>query len=77
MGWNYLATAKYEEAAVFFSKAIEQDETYIEAIYNRGIAFEMLQKYDNARQDFMYCLKLQPNYELAIESLNRLDKMGK
>ncbi|MBO4581166.1 MAG: tetratricopeptide repeat protein [Bacteroidales bacterium] len=77
MGWNYLATGKYEEASVFFSKAIEQDETYIEAIYNRGLAFEMLQKYNNARQDYLYCLKLQPNYDLAIESLNRLDKMGK
>lgn len=78
MGWIFLVKQqKYEEAVVFFSKAIEQDETYIEAIYNRGLSFEMLEKYSNARQDYMYCLKLFDKFELAIEGLNRLDELTK
>ncbi|MDR1182732.1 MAG: tetratricopeptide repeat protein [Bacteroidales bacterium] len=76
IGWIYLmGEDKFEEAVVFFSKAIEQDTTYIEAIYNRGLSFEQLKKYDNARQDYMYSLRLITNYPLAIEGLNRLDKL--
>jgi tetratricopeptide (TPR) repeat protein len=78
MGWVYLmGLDKFEEAVVFFTKAIEQDTAYIEAIYNRGLSFEQLKKYDNARQDYMYSLKLENNYPLAIEGLNRLDKLQK
>ncbi|MDR0604924.1 MAG: tetratricopeptide repeat protein [Bacteroidales bacterium] len=78
MGWIYLmGQDKFEEAIVFFTKAIQQDTTYIEAIYNRGLSFEQLKKYDNARQDYMYSLQLETNYLLAIEGLNRLDKLQK
>jgi len=76
MGWIYLnEEKKYEEAVVFFTKAIEADTTYIEAIYKRGYCFENLKQYDNARQDYMYSLRLQNNYPLAVEGLNRLDKL--
>ncbi|MDR1879084.1 MAG: tetratricopeptide repeat protein [Bacteroidales bacterium] len=76
MGWIYLmGQDKFEEAVVFFSKAITVDTTYLEAIYNRGLSFEALGKYDNARQDYMYSLQLNDNYPLAIEGLNRLDKL--
>ena len=78
IGWIYLVGQdKLEEAVVFFTKAIEQDTTYVEAIYNRGYCFEQLKKYDNARQDYMYSLHLANNYPLAIEGLNRLDKLQK
>ena len=76
MGWIYLVKQeKFEEAVVFFTKAIEQDNTYVEAVYNRGYCFEQLKQYDNARQDYMYSLRLVNNYPLAIDGLNRLDKM--
>ena len=76
MGWVYLTREKkYEEAVVFFTKAIELDTTYIEAVFNRGLCFENLKRYDNARQDYMYSLHLQHNYPLAIDGLNRLDKI--
>ena len=78
MGWIYLvAEDKYDEAVTFFTKAIEQDTTYVEAIYHRGLSFEYLKKYDFARQDYMYVLQLSNNYPLAIEGLNRLDKLQK
>ena len=76
MGWIYLVKQdKFEEAVTFFTKAIEQDSTYVEAVYNRGCSFEQLKKYDYARQDYMYSLRLANNYPLAIDGLNRLDKL--
>jgi len=76
MGWIYLfGQDKFEEAATFFTKAIEQDSTYVEAVYKRGFCFEQLKKYDYARQDYMYSLRLVNNYPKAIEGLNRLDKL--
>lgn len=76
IGWIYsVKQQKYEEAIAFFTKAIESDTTYIEAVYHRGLAFEDLKKYNNARQDYSYVLKLNDTYELAIEGLNRLDKL--
>jgi len=78
MGWVYLmGEQKYEEAVVFFTKAIELDTTYLAAVFNRGLSFENLKQYGNARQDYMYSLRLQNNYPLAVEGLNRLDKLQK
>jgi tetratricopeptide (TPR) repeat protein len=78
MGWIYLVGEdKYEEAVVFFTKAIEQDSTYVEAVFNRGLSFEYLKQYDNARQDYMYSLHLVNNYPKALEKLNHLDKLQK
>ncbi len=78
IGWIYmLEQEKYDEAIAFFTKSIEIDSNYIEAIYNRGLAFENLKQYDNARQDYAYTLKLNDKYMLAIEGLNRLDKLQK
>lgn len=78
MGWVYLmGENKFEEAVVFFTKAIDLDNNYVEAVFNRGLSFENLKEYDNARQDYLYCLKLVNNYPLAVEALNRLDKLPK
>ena len=78
IGWIYLVgEGKYEEAVVFFTKAIELDTTDAVAVFNRGLSFENLQEYDNARQDYLYSLRLKNNYPLALEGLNRLDKLQK
>lgn len=68
---------KYDEAIAYFTKAIDIDSTFINAICNRGVAFELNKNYVNARQDFLYCKKLDPNFEPAILGLNRLDKIKK
>ncbi|MCL2131135.1 MAG: tetratricopeptide repeat protein [Lentimicrobiaceae bacterium] len=78
VGWIYLNEKKnYDEAIVFFTKAVVMDSTYVEAVYKRGLCFENLQKYDNARQDYMYSLRLRHNYPSAVEGLNRLDRLQK
>lgn len=68
---------KYDEAIAYFTKAIDIDSTFINAVCNRGVAFELSKNYTNARQDFLYCKKLDPNFEPAILGLNRLDKIKK
>ena len=78
MGWVYSeGEQKYKEAIVFYTKAIELDSTYITAVYNRGFTLQRLKQYDNARQDYLYCLRLQNNYPPAVEGLNWLDKLQK
>ncbi|MBO4282507.1 MAG: tetratricopeptide repeat protein [Bacteroidales bacterium] len=75
MGWIYLThKERYEDAVRCFTNAITQDTTFLEAVYNRGLAFECLGDYASARQDFAYTLHLDATYEPAIEGLNRLDK---
>ncbi|NLJ82623.1 MAG: tetratricopeptide repeat protein [Bacteroidales bacterium] len=76
IAWIYMIEMeRYEDAIAFFTNAIDIDNEYIEAIYNRGLAFESLKQYDNARQDYAYTLKLNDKYELGIEGLNRLDRL--
>ncbi len=75
MGWIYLThKERYEDAVRCFTKAIAQDTTFLEAVYNRGLAFECMGDYASARQDFAYTLRLNGEYNPAIEGLNRLDK---
>ena len=66
---------KYDEAIVYFTRAIEADNSYIYAICNRGIAYSLLKDYDAARQDFITCQKIDPQFEPAIEELEKLDKL--
>ena len=68
---------KYEEAVAFFTKAIEVDPEFVNAVCNRALAFEELGQYENARQDYLYSRKLSENFEPAIQGLNRLDKIQK
>lgn len=67
----------YDEAIAYFTKAIDIDSTFVNAICNRGVAFELNKNYANARQDFLFCKQLDPNFEPAILGLNRLDKIKK
>ena len=78
LGYVYLVFEdKYDQAISCFTKAIEVDSTFVNAICNRGIAFTFLKQYDDARQDFLYCRKINPDFMPAIDELNKLDKIKK
>ena len=68
---------KYDEAVSYFTRAIERDSLFINAVCNRGIAFALLNEYNYARQDFMYCRNIDPQFEQAIDELNKLDNLKK
>ena len=75
-GYIYLVYLKdFQQAARFFSQAIQKDPGYAEAYYNRGYAYELSGQYDKARSDYKMTLKLKTNYQKAIDGLNRLDQI--
>jgi len=63
----------YEEAVRLYSKAIELNPTYYQAWFNRGLAYEWMDDFKNARKDYQQSLSINPNYEKAINNLNNLD----
>lgn len=76
MGWLHLnGSGDYKTAIEDFTQAIEIDSTFVTAIYNRGLAFERLNMYDAALQDYGYALKIYPNYTLAEEAYRRVNKL--
>lgn len=74
LGAIYLEVKKdYQQALTHFSKAIEMNPYYLDAYIARGFTYSKLGNSASAKADYNMCLKLQPNYELAIEGLNSLD----
>jgi tetratricopeptide (TPR) repeat protein len=67
-------TRNYPVAVEMFSKAISIDTLAYKAIYNRGYSYEMMGEYNLAEVDYYKALKIEPNYTLAIQGLNSLDK---
>lgn len=63
----------YLQAIESFTKAIELDADYADAIYNRGLAYELLGDKKAARTEYEKVLRLKVNDEKTIEGLNRLD----
>ncbi len=55
-----------------FTKAIELNPNYLEAYFARGYTYAKLNDKESARADYNMCLKIQPNYEAAVEGLNNL-----
>jgi len=73
LGAIYLEVKKdYAQALEHFSKAIELNPNYIEAYFARGFTYSKLNNLPSAKADYNMCLKLEPNYELAIDGLNNL-----
>lgn len=73
LGAIYLNIKKDNKKAVeCFTKAIEINPSYIEAYFARGYSYSKLKDKENAKADYKMCLKIQPNYEAAIEGLNEL-----
>ena len=75
LGYCYLIYKKeYPKATTYYTRAIELVPEYYEAFVNRGLAYEEMGDFSNARSDYNKALELKPNYELAIKGLNRLPR---
>ena len=74
-GYIYLVYLKdFKKASKFFTEAIKRDPVYTEAWFNRGYSNELAGEYKSAYADYQKVLKLQTNYQKAIDGLNRIDK---
>ena len=73
MGAIYLEIKKDKNKAFEnFSKALEVNPNYSEAYFARGYTYAKMNQKDSAKADYQRCLKLSPNFEAAIEGLNKL-----
>jgi tetratricopeptide (TPR) repeat protein len=64
----------YTSAIDFFSEAINLRHDYAEAYYNRGLAHELMLNVEKSQADYRKSLEYKPNYDKAIEGLNRIDE---
>lgn len=75
-GYIYLVYLRdFKKAAGYFTTALQRDPGYIEAMFNRGYAYELSGEYSKAYQDYKHVLELKTNYQKAIDGLNRIDKV--
>ena len=71
---NLVYLNDYAAAAGYFSEAIALDPGYVDAYFNRGYCYELSGESELSGQDYRQALKLQPNYDRAVQGLNRLDR---
>lgn len=64
----------YDKAIGYFTNAIEIKPDYTDAWYNRGFAYEMKKDVENSLKDYKKALELTPNYEKAIDGINRVEE---
>ena len=75
IGYIYLELLKISDMAVpYFSKAIKAKPDYKEAYFNRGLCFEEVGNVMQAQEDYKSSLKIDPDYRLAIDGLNRVEE---
>ncbi len=75
-GYIYLVYLRdFKKAANYFTTSLQRDPGYIEAMFNRGYAYELSSEYSKAYQDYKHILALKANYQKAIDGLNRIDKV--
>lgn len=70
---NLVYLKEFEMAIDYFTQTIAIEPEYVEAYYNRGFAYELLKDVDNSKKDYYKTLELSPNYEKAIDGLNRIE----
>jgi len=69
---EYAKSKNPEKAKTYFTDAINVDPQYAEAYFARGVCFEDLKDFENAIADYKLAVQYRPNYEPAINNLNRL-----
>lgn len=71
---NLVYLNNYPKAVEYFTKVIELKPEFTDAWYNRGFAWEMLKNVENSRNDYLKALELTPNYQRAVDGMNRIEE---
>ena len=72
---GYIASiyhADAESSIDYFTRAIEADNRYVEAFVNRGLAYETIGNRAAARADYEEALRLNAQFQPAIDGLKRI-----
>jgi tetratricopeptide (TPR) repeat protein len=74
LGYIFMAEKlDFDKAITYFNQAISEDARYAEAYMNRGYCNEMIRNTEEAKTDYKMVLTLKPNFDKAVEGLNRID----
>ena len=71
---NFVYLENDAVALEYFDRALEANPQYIDAYYNKGCVLEQMGNYNQAIAIFKEILKIQPDYRLAIDAINRVQK---
>ena len=69
---NYVYLENNEEALNYFDQALAVNPNYIDAKYNKGRVLEQMGDYSQATEIYKEVLKVRPDYQLAIDAVNRV-----
>ena len=69
---NLVYLFDYDTAIDNFDKALEINPKSVDALLNKGVAYEQKGNYKQAKSIYLQILKDNPNYQLAIDALHRI-----
>ena len=69
IGLVYLAVNQFENAISFFSKSLQINQNYINALINRSVCFNKLNNYNDAIKDCKKIIKLDSKFASAYNNL--------
>jgi tetratricopeptide (TPR) repeat protein len=73
LGYLYLTEyLAFDTAVAYFDSAAAVRPDYIDAIYNRGLAYEEMELYGEAEDNYRQALLINPQYDLAARGLSRI-----
>ena len=65
-----------QKALDYFNLSLQSDPNYLDALYNKGHVLEQMGDYAQAKAVYMEVLKVNKNYQLAIEAMNRISNLS-
>lgn len=72
-GYVYLVyLGENEKALECFDKVLQMNPGYVNALFNKGRTYEQMGDFVNAKSIYLQILKKNPDYQLAIDAINRI-----
>ena len=72
-GYVYLVyLGENERALECFDKVLQIDPNSVNALFNKGRTYEQMGDYINAKSIYLQILRNNPDYQLAIDAVNRI-----
>lgn len=65
-----------EKALDYFTQSLQSDPEYIDALYNKGHVLEQMGDYAQAKAIYQQVLSRYPNYQLAVDAMNRISNQA-
>jgi len=67
-GFRQAKKGNYATAIKFFTKAVQIDQYFTDAWYNRALAYSKLKEYSRAIEDYTKAIDLRPHFKMAYNN---------